>query len=165
MPKTLYLVRHAKSSWVNPSYSDFDRPLNDRGRRDALEMARRLKDKGMLPEIIISSPARRAIETLDQLLPELCVDKKQVFMQKRLYEASSETLIEIIQALDHSIRSALVLGHNPSITRAAEKLSGEPVGHLPTSSVAAIKLDSDDWNLAGICAADLLFLDYPKTQT
>ncbi|MDZ8119862.1 SixA phosphatase family protein [Pontiella agarivorans] len=162
MPKTLYLVRHAKSSWVNPSYSDFDRPLNDRGRHDAPEMGRRLKEKGILPEIIISSPARRATETLDGLNRELQVNPDSVFMQKRLYEASTEILIEIIQALNNTADSALIIGHNPSMSWAIEKLSAEPGGNLPTCSVAAIRLDSNDWNLAGICTGELLFIDYPR---
>lgn len=164
MPKTLYLVRHAKSSWVNPSYSDFDRPLNDRGRRDAPEMGRRLKDQGILPEIIISSPARRATETLEGLNEALQVNADSIFMQKRLYEASTETLIDIIRGLNNAADTALIIGHNPSMSWAVEKLCSEPVGNLPTCSVAAVRLDSEDWNLAGICAADLLFLDYPKKQ-
>lgn len=164
MPKTLYLVRHAKSSWVNPSYSDFDRPLNDRGQRDAPEMGRRLKERGILPDMIVASPARRAFETLELLNGELGVDKDSVFMQKRLYEASTETLVEIIQSLDNSAESALIIGHNPSMSWGAEKILGEPVGNLPTCAVVAIELDSNDWNLAGICAADRLFVDYPKNM-
>ncbi len=165
MPKTLYLARHAKSSWVNPSYSDFDRPLNSRGQRDAPEMGRRLKERGVRPDIIVASPARRAVETLELLNGELGVDSNSVFMQKRLYEASAETLVDIVRGLDNRYGSALLLGHNPSMTWAAELLSGVPTANLPTCAVAAIELDSNDWSLAGLCTAELLFLVYPKNRT
>ncbi len=164
MPKTLYLVRHAKSSWVNPSYSDFDRPLNDRGQRDAPEMGRRLKAKGIRPDLIVCSPARRAIETLELLNAELGVDQDSIYMQKRLYEASTPTLIDIIQSLENSDESAMVIGHNPSMSWVATQISGEPIGDLPTCSVVGLELDSNDWNMAGICAAKKIFLDYPKKQ-
>lgn len=164
MPKTLYLVRHAKSSWVNPSYSDFDRPLNDRGQRDAPEMGRRLHEKGVKPDLIVCSPARRAMETLELLNTELGVDQDSIFMQKRLYEASAPTLINIIQSLENSAESAMIIGHNPSMSWIAAEISGEPIGNLPTCSVVGIELDSSDWNVAGICAAHLLFQDYPKNM-
>jgi phosphohistidine phosphatase len=160
----LYLVRHAKSSWVNPSYHDFDRPLNDRGERDAPEMGRRLASKGVRPDLIVCSPARRATETLELLNGELGVEKDSIYMQKRLYEASTETLIEIIQSLENSADSALIIGHNPSMSWAAGEISGDPVGNLPTCAVVAIELDSDDWSLAGLCASKQVFLDYPKNR-
>lgn len=162
MPKTLYLVRHAKSSWVNPSYSDFDRPLNERGQRDAPEMGRRLKVSGISPEIIICSPARRAVETLDLMNREMGVATDVIFMQKRIYEASTETLLDIIQAIDNSCDSAMLVGHNPSMTWLAAGLTGTDIQNLPTCSVVTVSLDSHLWIQAGTCSAELQNLDYPK---
>jgi phosphohistidine phosphatase len=164
MPKTLYLVRHAKSSWVNPSYTDFDRPLNDRGQRDAPVMGRRLKEKGQRPEIIICSPARRAVETLDLLNAELGVPADSIFMQKRIYEASTETLLNIIQSLEDSNDSAMVVGHNPSMTWLASQLANTHIQNLPTCSIVTIQLDSNHWKEAGICPGELLDHDYPKRE-
>ncbi|WP_372797766.1 histidine phosphatase family protein [Pontiella sp.] len=162
MNKILYLVRHAKSSWVNPSYSDFDRPLNHRGERDAPVMGRRLKEKGIQPGVIICSPARRALETLNLLNGELGVDENSIFMQKRLYEASTETLFEIIRSLPDTAETAMIIGHNPSMSWAAIELIGRPIENMSTCAVAAIKLDSNDWKDAGTCRAKLLFQEKPK---
>jgi len=164
MPKTLYLMRHAKSSWVNPSYTDFDRPLNERGQHDAPEMGRRLKEKGIRPDIVICSPARRAVETLDLVNAELGVPENSIYMQKRIYEASTETLLELIQSQKDTYDSAMVVGHNPSMTWLAEGLTEATIQNLPTCSVVTISLDSNQWNKAGNCPAELLNLDYPKKE-
>ncbi|MDF7801089.1 histidine phosphatase family protein [Pontiellaceae bacterium B1224] len=164
MPKTLYLVRHAKSSWVNPSYSDFDRPLNDRGQRDAPETGRRFKAKGVMPDVVLCSPARRAVETLNLLNAELGIPENSIYMQKRIYEASTETLLELIQLLDDSHGSVMLVGHNPSMTWLAEGLVDAQFQNLPTCSVVTISLDSNHWNEAGNCPAELLNLDYPKKE-
>lgn len=164
MPKTLYLVRHAKSSWVNPSYTDFDRPLNERGQRDAPEMGRRLKAKGILPDVVLCSPARRAVETLALLNAELGVPEHSIYMQKRIYEASTETLLELIQSLEDSYDSAMVVGHNPAMTWLAEGLTEANLPNLPTCSVVTLSLDSNQWNTAGKGPAELLNLDSPKKE-
>jgi phosphohistidine phosphatase len=164
MPKTLYLVRHAKSSWVNPSYSDFDRPLNDRGQRDAPEMGRRMKRAARFPEIIICSPARRAVETLDLLNAELGVSTNAIFMQKRIYEASTETLLDIVRSIDDAHDSAMLVGHNPAMTWLASQLADTHIQNLPTCSIVTLRLNSNQWNDAGIAATELLNLDYPKNE-
>ena len=162
MPKTLYLVRHAKSSWHNPSLRDFDRPLNHRGERDGPEMGRRLKERQAIPETIICSPAQRAVETLALLNAELGVDPDAIFMQKRIYEASTPTLFEIIRGIDDRFSSAMLIGHNPSISWLASELSGEPIANMPTCAVAALRIDADHWAGTGLVASRLLFLDFPK---
>lgn len=164
MPKTLYLVRHAKSSWGNPSDSDFDRPLNERGRRDAPEMGRRLMGKGVRPNVVLCSPARRAVETIALLNAELGVPADSIHMQKRIYEASPETLLELIQKLDDSYDSAMLVGHNPAMTWLVEGLTGANIQNLPTCSVVTISLNSNHWNKAGKDPAELLNLDYPKKK-
>jgi len=162
MSKVLYLVRHAKSSWHQPGFSDFDRPLNPRGDRDAPEMGQRLKLRNAVPEIIICSPARRAVETLELMNENMGVPAESIFMQKRIYEASTSTLLEIVRGIDNQFGSAMLIGHNPSLSWLAGELSGKPVQNMPTCSVAAIAMESDQWENTGSAAAGMLFFDYPK---
>jgi phosphohistidine phosphatase len=156
MPKTLYLVRHAKSDW-HAGKSDFDRPLNKRGRRDAPEMGRRLKDRGQRPDVIVCSPAKRALQTFELL--DLGVE---AVFDESIYEASTGDLLDIVQAIDNRHGSAMLIGHNPSMTWLAGLLSGVRIDGMPTCSVATIELDSCRWEQAGACAATLVSLDYPK---
>lgn len=158
--KILYLVRHAKSSWADPELSDFERPLNKRGRHDAPEMGRRIKQRNVLPDLIVCSPAKRALQTL-QLL-DLPADT--VVYDKRIYEASATTLISIVQALNDRFGSAMLIGHNPSMSGLASQLGGVHIANMPTCAVAAIRLCSNHWNDAGSCSGELLDLDYPKKK-
>ncbi|MDF7826642.1 histidine phosphatase family protein [Pontiellaceae bacterium B12227] len=159
MPKTLYLVRHAKSDW-NTGESDFERPLNKRGQRDAPEMGQRIKDAGSLPEQILCSPARRAVQTLESL--DLGI--KAVLFKEKIYEASTGDLLDLVQSLDDSCGSAMLIGHNPAMTWLATLLSGVRIEGMPTCSILTIRLDSDHWKSAGACPATLLHFDYPKKR-
>jgi phosphohistidine phosphatase len=156
--KTLYLVRHAKSSWNHAELTDFDRPLNKRGYRDAPEMGHRLKARGALPEVIICSPARRARETLENM--QLGVEN--VVFDEMVYGAGAGDLLIAVRSIKNSCSRAMLIGHNPSITLLAGRLSGHPVDNMPTCAIAVIGLDSDLWSKAGSCPAELLDFDYPK---
>ena len=156
--KTLYLVRHAKSSWSHSELTDFDRPLNKRGYRDAPEMGRRLKARGALPEIIICSPALRARETLENM--QLAVEN--VVFDESVYAAATGELLTAIRTIKNDFSRAMLIGHNPSITLLAGRLSGHPVDNMPTCAIAEIGLDSDLWSKAGTCSAELLHFDYPR---
>lgn len=156
MSKTLHLVRHAKSDW-NTGANDFDRPLNKRGRRDAPEMGRRLRERGALPGIIVCSPAQRAMETLELL--DLGI--KTVF-EEGIYEASTGDLLEIVQKLDDGYASAMLIGHNPAMTWLASLLSGVRIGNMPTCAVATIEIETDHWKNTGSRPARLLDFDFPK---
>lgn len=162
MPKTLYLMRHAKSSWLDPSMLDFDRPLNSRGERDAPEMGHRLVERNAIPEVVICSPARRAVETLEKLNLQLNIDPDSIFMQKRIYEASLQTLLEIVRSIDDRYASAMMIGHNPSMTWLASELGGEHIPNMPTCAVVAIGIDAETWSETGKAPAKPLFYDYPK---
>ena len=158
MAKTLYLMRHAKSDWNHPELSDFERPLNKRGLRDAPEMGRRLKEKDLIPELILCSPAERTRQTLDLL--DLGV--KHIIFNESIYEAYTETLLHIVQSIDDRYDSALILGHNPAMSWLASGLSGVRIGNMPTCAIAEISLQTDQWNKADSCPAELKSLDYPK---
>ena len=165
MPKTLYLMRHAKSSWADMSLGDFDRPLNQRGQRDAPEMSRRLKKQGVKPEIILCSPAKRTRETLERLISELGGTMKAVQFDDRIYEADTKTLLELIHDLPDTCSSAMLIGHNPSMGWLVNQLSDVRTEKMPTCAVATIELPSSSWKDTGTETARLIDFDYPKRIT
>src|SRR2546427_2259563 len=118
--KKLYLVRHAKSSWDNVEMNDFDRPLNERGTKDAPHMANVLKQRRVFPDRMISSPAVRALTTCKAFAKELGFDKNNIITIDKLYHASADTWLQVLQSLKEHKHDkedvALVFGHNPGIT-------------------------------------------------
>jgi phosphohistidine phosphatase len=156
--KTLYLMRHAKSSWSAADLNDFDRPLNSRGLRDAPEMGRRLTDRGVRPGIILCSPAKRAVQTLE----ELNLDCGHIQYEECIYAASDRELLTLIRALSDRYRSAMLIGHNPSMSLLAGALSGAQIHNMSTCAVAAIRLEESLWARAGTGTGVLLDMDYPK---
>jgi phosphohistidine phosphatase len=141
--KTLLLLRHAKSSWSDPDLADFDRPLNKRGERAAPFMGQFMRARGYVPEIIVSSPAKRAKRT-SELAAEAGAFGDIIRFDERIYESSPQTLLEVISALDDSMSIALVVGHNPGMEGALTLLTGE-VDRMPTAALAVIDLDVDRW--------------------
>jgi len=156
--KELFLVRHAKSSWDDPSLSDFDRPLNDRGLYDAPLIANELKKRNIEPDCIISSPANRAKTTAKIIAKTLGV--KDIDFKDSIYESSDFNLMMIIKELDDSIKSAMLVGHNPALTMLVNKLSSFTLDNLKTCGVVSLKLDS--WQDLTPYQAKLNFYIYPK---
>lgn len=156
--KTLYLMRHAKSNWSAAGLSDFDRPLNEQGFRDAPEMGQRLKARGALPGIILCSPAKRAQQTLECM----GLGIENVVFDERIYDASMGELLDIVQTLGNQYDSAMLVGHNPAMTWLINQLSGAGIHNMPTCAMAVIELDSSHWAKAGSCPTVLLDFDYPK---
>jgi phosphohistidine phosphatase len=156
--KTLYLVRHAKSGWSATDLSDFDRPLNTQGLQDAPKMGKRLKERNALPDIIFCSTAKRARQTLNGL--DLRVDN--VVFDERIYCASEEGLLELIQSVPNQYVSAMIIGHNPAMSWVAGQLSGTSFDNLPPCAVVTSNLDCRLWAKAGTCPARLLDYDFPR---
>jgi phosphohistidine phosphatase len=142
--KTLLLLRHAKSSWSDSSLSDFDRPLNDRGRTTAPFMGEMMAKRDLIPEIIFSSPAVRATETAKLVLGSAGVDLPLVF-EDGIYEASPQTLKHLATKIDPRYGSAMFVGHNPGMEGFIRLLTGleEP---MPTASLAVIGLEIETWS-------------------
>ncbi len=164
--KVLYLMRHAQSDWPSSNQNDFDRPLSQQGFEDAPRMGKRLKLRGVSPDLLISSPATRTVQTMELLLTELGLAKDAVLFNENMYDASVETLLEVVQSINDRFSNVMLIGHNPSITWIASLLSGESVTNLPPASVVTIRLACDRWKDAGIRAAELLDLDFPaKSET
>ena len=113
--KTLLLMRHAKSSWDNPGLRDFDRPLNERGLKAAPLMGRYLRAQGIAPDLIVSSPAQRAQQTA-QLVKEAARCAAPIRYEAAIYDANLNALLKVLQALDKTTKTVLLVGHNPSFS-------------------------------------------------
>jgi len=158
--KTLFLLRHAKSSWSDPQLSDFDRPLNERGRRTAPFMGQVMRERGYRPAIIISSPARRAKDTA-MLVAGVLEHPESIQFEDRLYEAGPQTLLSITRAIDIDHSSAMLVGHNPGTEGFVRLLTGknEP---MPTASLAVIELAIESWSDAELGRGNLKEVLRPK---
>ncbi len=162
MAKTLYLVRHAKSGWTDMRLSDFDRPINQRGLHDAPEMGRRLRQRGVSPEVILCSPAQRARQTAELLVEAFGGSLEAVQFDDRIYEASNGTLLNIIQSLPDTCSSVMVIGHNPAIGYLVHQFSDTGIERMPTCAIATLQHQSQTWNDFGRDSVRLVDFDYPK---
>ncbi len=160
--KTLFLVRHAKSSWDDRTTDDFDRPLNDRGRRDAPLMGKRIADLKDAPRIIVTSPAKRAATTARLIAEAIGVPAEKVVLSAPLYAASPETILGVINEFDDDVSSVMLVGHNPGLTQIAAGLAPGSVDHMPTCSIAAIDLGVDSWMMVRPGKGTLRFFETPK---
>ena len=160
--KTLTIVRHAKSSWKNASLSDRERPLNQRGKRDAPEMGRRIDAAGIRPSLIISSPAVRAFKTAKIVALQIGYPYEFLQRERELYLASLDTLIDVVGAQDESFNSLMLFGHNPGLTDFANYLVPGLTDNLPTAGVVAVSFESDDWSLRDRPEMELILHDWPK---
>ena len=160
--KTIYVLRHAKSSWENSELADFDRPLNDRGKSAAPFMGKVMKDSSLVPKIILSSPAVRARETA-RLVKESAGFEAEIKLNDRIYEASPQTLSLVASSLDDRFDSAMIVGHNPGMEGFVRLLTGksEP---MPTASLAVIDLDVSGWEQIATGAGKLRQIIRPKDE-
>jgi len=159
--KTLFLVRHAKSSRVDPGLADRNRPLNQRGEADAPMMGRRLAARGVKADLLMSSPALRALTTAQSFADELGVDHKDIAVEERLYASSVDTLLEIIRGLDGRLDRVMLVGHNPEFGDLASQLSGGSI-EMPTCAIAEFSFDTAAWSAIGDTAPTEVVLDSPK---
>ncbi|MCC2030834.1 SixA phosphatase family protein [Microbacterium allomyrinae] len=154
---SLVLVRHAKSDWGDASLDDHDRPLNERGRRDAPVMAARLAATGFRPEAIVSSTALRARSTAGAFGAEF---DAEVSLDPELYGASPRTLLAAAAASGAS--SVIVVAHDPGMTVLADRLSDGGIAHMPTCAVATFTWNEQDWDVASALEPDAWTIDTPR---
>ena len=141
--KTLYILRHAKSSWDDHSLTDHERPLNERGLRTAPFIGGLMKERGLVPDVIVSSPAMRAKQTAE-LVREAAGFEPEITFNERIYEASVSTLIAVITELDNEADRVLLVGHNPGAEGLIYYLNGE-IAPMPTAALAIIELEIGSW--------------------
>lgn len=167
MKRTLILVRHAKSDWSSPGQLDFDRPLNERGKRDAPEMGRRLKAKGMLPDLVLASPAKRAATTARLVTGALDYAPEQIQWVECLYHCPASVFEDVIveSGIADEVRTVFIFAHNPGITHFAnEAAPGLNIDNIPTCGMVAITFEAAHWSDFAAAPHTLLFFDYPKNQ-
>ncbi|MFD2513056.1 SixA phosphatase family protein [Pontibacter locisalis] len=160
--KTLYILRHAKSSWEFEELSDHDRPLNKRGRNDAELIGQELHSRGVKPNMIMSSSAVRAISTATLVGKEMDYDADDIVVKEEIYGAGKEELLEIVQSAPAEVQYLMLVGHNEAISDFANTLTPDHVASLPTTGVVALEFKCDSWYDISRNNATLLFYDFPK---
>ncbi len=169
--KTLFLLRHAKSSWKDSGCDDFDRRLNKRGQQAAKTMGEHLKQQDYLPDLILCSTAKRTIETMDYVLAQLPTTPEVKVVQD-LYLAGAEKILHQIQGADRHLEKVMIIGHNPGMEMLAmaltNKKSSDPTlidtmaAKYPTAALSILESDQDCWSDIGTSNLNLKAFVRPK---
>ncbi len=162
MERKLFIIRHGKSSWEDEGLDDIDRPLAERGIRNADTMARRLKEAGEVPGLIFTSPANRALSTAMIMARIWEMNPASVQVHDDLYMADESEIEEVVGEAPDSVSHLAIFGHNPSFTLYANKFLDEPLDNLPTAGVVIVTLEGDHWYGIGRPAVKSIRVDYPK---
>lgn len=160
--KTLVLVRHAKSSWDDPNLSDRERPLNKRGERDAPFMADLIKKINVIPDIIYSSPATRALTTSKMFASVFNYNIDKIEIKDSIYEFGFSQIINLISHSDNKFNTIFLFGHNPDITAVSSYLSNKHFENVPTCGVVGIEFDFERWDSMAKNSGKIKFYEYPK---
>jgi phosphohistidine phosphatase len=160
----LILLRHGKSSWDDPRLDDFDRPLAPRGVRNAPEMGRRLARRGLIPDLIVTSPAARAIATARAVARELDYREDRIVEAPELYLASPDVILATLRQAPASAGTLMLVGHNPGLTEFANLIDAVRLDNLPTAAMLCAASDAPDWRSFEPGRAEYLWFDTPKMQ-
>lgn len=164
MERRLFIIRHGKSSWDNHGLDDADRPLADRGTRNAEEMANRLLEKGLVPDLILSSPANRALNTALIMLRTWDLEPGKLQIHDPLYMAYVKEIEQVVAEAPPEISQLAIFGHNPSFTLYANLFLDKALDNLPTAGVVIVTLESDGWKGIGRKNVKETYVDYPKRR-
>jgi phosphohistidine phosphatase len=160
--KRLTIIRHGKSSWEDPDIADFDRPLNRRGKDDAPEMGRRLASRGERPDLIVTSPAKRAVSTMNRIAREIGFTESRILRDCRVYEAGAGELLGIIREIEDIHGYVVLCGHNPGLTELCNLVSNLTIDNLPTCGVVSIEFPVDSWSDVAAGSGVVRYFDFPK---
>lgn len=160
--RTLYICRHAKSSWAIAGQDDFVRPLNERGERDAPEMALRFRQRGEPVDLIVSSDAARALATAKAFGKELRIEGERFRTERGLYHATAHAIKSICEGFPDTAERVMIFGHNPGLSDAVRYLSGDDIGEMPTCGLVRIDFLVDAWGAIPREGGTLVWFDYPK---
>jgi phosphohistidine phosphatase len=144
--KNLFLIRHAKSSWAEIGMRDFDRSLEDRGHRDAPKMAQILRGMSIIPDLIVSSPAKRALTTARYFATEFGIEHDNIDLQADIYEASESDLLHVIKALPDTAQTVLIFGHNPTFTYFSNRYTENFIDNVPTCGIVQLSVNTEGWS-------------------
>lgn len=163
MERRLVLIRHAKSSQADPFQDDFDRPLNERGKRDAPFMGRRLKKAELFPDLILSSPAKRAKQTARKIAGALDCEKEGIRFLKQLYLCDASVFEAEIEALEDKVKTVFIVGHNPGITEFANQLTDcFRIDNMPAGAFVAASIKAERWQDFSYAEKEVILCEYPK---
>lgn len=160
--KTLYLMRHAKSSWDDLNLSDFERPLNARGNRDAPVMAERMAAKSPQPQLVYASTAERVRQTILQVARAMAYPEADIVWKREIYEGGVEVVMGLLESTDDSIETVMVAGHNPTMSWCVSHWSNGFGHHFPTAGIACLRVQADSWADVAASPGELVEFDYPK---
>lgn len=160
--KKLFLIRHAKSSWSDTTVSDFNRTLKKRGKKDAPFMASKLSETGANPDLILSSPAKRAKKTACFMAKGVGYSTDLIVYDDNIYSASKEELLNILRKIDEKYNEVYLVGHNFAITDLAVALTDVTLDNIPTSGVVAMECQIKNWSDIAPGCGKILFFDFPK---
>ncbi len=159
---TIYLVRHAKSSWAEPELKDIDRPLNGRGKKNAPEIGKLLKKMNEIPDLIISSNAKRAMSTAKRIAAEIDYPVNNIVKNKPLYMAGKNEFLSVISNTESELKKLMLISHNPGITDFANYISNSHIENIPTAGIVKIDFDTNSWKEAAETKGKVIFFEYPK---
>lgn len=159
--KTLFLIRHAKSSRDDPALSDRERPLDERGERDVVRMGKRLAERQVKPDAIVASPATRALATAAAIAESLEYRRRDIRVDERLYGGRADDLLAVIRGLDDPLGQVMLVGHNPEMSELAHAFADD-IDALPTCAVVEFDFDVKFWSAIGEAPPLRVALDYPK---
>ncbi len=163
--RNLILVRHGKSSWKEASVADIDRPLNKRGKRDAPFMGKRLREMRIKPDLIISSPAKRARKTAEMIAGELDFAAREIAIRDAVYRAGAGGLIDLVNAVGDHQACVILVGHNPDLTDLANRLADQPIEDIPTCGIISLKFPVTSWKKVVEGSGKVAFIDFPKKHS
>jgi phosphohistidine phosphatase len=159
--KTLIIVRHAKAEVLPINKTDFERKLTDSGKADAEKMALLLSKKIDCPEVFIASTAKRAWSTAKRFAKAFNLNESDIIAQKNIYDATADTLINLVENIDNKYQTAIIFGHNPGFTQLAYYFSGNGSIELPTCGLVIIDFDINDWQNVAYKNGKLNYFDRP----
>lgn len=162
--KTLYLIRHAKSSWKDLSLEDIERPLNKRGKKDAPLIGQFLQSKEAEPDLLISSPAKRAHATAKLIAKELNYPISDILCNKNLYvfNYNGKEVMEVVRNIDNKHQVIMIFGHNPTFSHLANSFTDDNLNEMPTCGTVCLQFDTNDWRQIEDVEAKREFYVYPK---
>jgi phosphohistidine phosphatase len=160
--KTLFLIRHAKSSWDDRDQTDFERPLNNRGEHDAPLMADILVNQKVVPDLILSSPAVRAFSTALIFTEKFGCNRSFIKTDARIYEAGLRDLMTLVREIDDKNKTVLLFGHNPGLTSFTNLIGDKFIPEMPTCSIAGFKFDIEQWIQVERHSGKIFLFEYPK---
>ena len=166
MRRKLVMIRHAKSSWGNPLQSDFDRPLNDRGKSEAPEMGKKINKAGLIPDLIIASSAKRTRQTAKRIAEEVGYDVSKIRWEEKLYHCIPSVFREMLYEVGDDIGTVFIVAHNPGITEYVNQLSPDlGVENMPPCGVVGVQFEADEWNRLDLVHHKVIFFEFPGKES